>query len=67
MKLSKRQREMLADFAADNEATDFACYDNAGTLAWRNRELVITALWKRGLLDGDGITQLGRDELEQLE
>lgn len=58
--LTSKQREMLIDFARDNEATDFAEYDRAGTLAWRNRERVIDALHKKGYLNEDGITEAGR-------
>lgn len=58
--VTTRQLEMLRDYADSNEATDFADFDSAGTLAWRNRERVIDALHKRKMLDADGITLLGK-------
>lgn len=56
--LTARQIEMLRSLERDNEATDYcAFYDTgAGALAWRNRERVIEALHRRGLLTEDGIT-----------
>lgn len=60
--LSPKQVEMLSAFARDGEAADI--YDFGGsTLAWRNRERVIEALHRKGLLNEDGITQAGRDVL----
>jgi len=62
--LTTRQREMLTDFARDLEATDFDSYIShtrvPSHLAWRNRESVIEALHRKGLLDADGITDAGR-------
>ena len=48
--VTPRQREMLRSVDRDGEATDFADFDNAGTLAWRNRERVIDALRRKRLL-----------------
>jgi hypothetical protein len=64
-KITTRQIEMLRSFERDGEATDYcAFYDTgAGTLAWRNRERVIEALHRRGLLNDDGITEAGRQVL----
>lgn len=61
-RLTQRQLEMLRDYEDGNEATDIADFDmrGGGTLAWRNRERVIDALHKRGLVDADGITTAGR-------
>ena len=62
--LSPRQFEMLKDCADGGGPTDFANYDAAGTLAWRNREQVISALIRKGLLDDDlKITDEGRKYL----
>ena len=46
---------MLKDFAIDGEATDYADFaDRAGSaLGWANRERVISALIRTGLLDED--------------
>ena len=64
-KITTRQIEMLRSFERDGEATDYcAFYDTgAGTLAWRNRERVIEALHRRGLLNDHGITNAGRQVL----
>lgn len=60
--MTPKQREMLISFERDGEATDLAdfWYGNASTLAWRNRESVIDALRRKGLLNDDGITEAGR-------
>jgi hypothetical protein len=65
MKITTRQIEMLRSFERDGEATDYcAFYDTgAGALAWRNRERVIDALHRRGLLNDDGLTNAGRQVL----
>ena len=63
MKLSKAQRDALKAYAADYEAPDYAEYaDRAGpAFGWLNRERVITALMRKGLIDGDQkITEAGR-------
>ena len=54
MNLSPRQRQMLRDLA-DGEATDYADFADRAPygLAWRNRERVIDALHRKGLIDGD--------------
>ena len=64
--ITAAQREALAAYAADMEAPDYADYaDRAGpALGWLNRERVITALIRKGLLDADQqITEAGRKEL----
>ena len=66
MKLSKAQLDALRSYAADIEAPDYADYaERAGAaLGWRNRELVISALMRRGLIDGEQkITEAGRAAL----
>ena len=63
MSVTPRQLEMLVSFDRDGEATDFADFDNAGTLAWKNRERVIDALRRKGLYDDNGITDAGRKVL----
>jgi len=60
-KLSDKQLEMLASFEDGNEPTDIADFN--GTLGWHNRERCIESLHKRGMLDGDGLTDLGRTAL----
>jgi hypothetical protein len=63
VKLSKAQRDALKAYAADYEAPDYAEYaDRAGpAFGWLNRERVITALMRKGLIDGDQkITEAGR-------
>jgi hypothetical protein len=57
--LSPAQLTMLKD-CADGEPTDYAdyCYadkhgNNENVLAWRNRDRVIAALIRKGLLDDD--------------
>ncbi len=60
--MTRKQREMLLAYAEDGEAADiyeFGC----STLAWRNRERVIEALHRKGLLDEDGVTEAGRAAL----
>jgi hypothetical protein len=62
MQLSKAQIEALKAYADDFEAPDYAEYsDRAGAaLGWLNRERVITALIRKGLLDQDQkITEAG--------
>jgi len=64
--ITAAQRKALAAYAADMEAPDYADYaDRAGpALGWLNRERVITALIRKGLLDPDQqITEAGRKEL----
>lgn len=57
--MTPKQHQMLLAFKNDLEASDIYDFDSAGTLAWRNRERVIEALWRRGLLDENGITPAG--------
>lgn len=64
--ITKAQRVALAAYANDLEAPDYAEYaDRAGpALGWLNRERVITALIRKGLLDADQqITDAGRAAL----
>lgn len=68
--LSKAQAEALKSYARDGEAPDYADYsDRAGPgLGWRNRERVIEALIRKGLLDADQcLTDAGLAVLSQLE
>lgn len=61
--LTKAQREALQAYARDCEAPDYAEYsDRAGpALGWLNRERVITALIRKGLIDGNQqLTDAGR-------
>jgi hypothetical protein len=65
-KITTAQREALQDYANDFEAPDYAVYsDRAGpALGWLNRERVITALQRKGLIDKDQrITDAGRAAL----
>jgi hypothetical protein len=63
--LTPRQFEMLRDYGRDGEATDYSEYHDAAgaALGWRNRERVIDALHRKGLLDQDGVTAIGREVL----
>lgn len=61
MKLSPKQREMLLSFERDHEAPDIADFD--GPLGWHNRERVIDALVRKGLLSNDRATEAGRKAL----
>jgi hypothetical protein len=61
--MTPKQREMLISFERDGEATDICDFYNAGTLFWRNRERVIEALHRKGYLNADGITEVGRNAL----
>jgi hypothetical protein len=63
--LTPRQLQMLNDYDRDGEASDFADFDHAGTLAWRNRERVIDALRRKGYINDDGITESGRRYLSR--
>lgn len=67
MMLTKRQIEALKAYDEDGEAPDYADYSvRAGAgLAWINRERVISALRRKGLLNEDGITAEGRTALAQ--
>lgn len=65
-RITNAQRDALKSYAADLEAPDYAEYsDRAGAaLGWLNRERVITALVRKGLLDRDlRITDAGRQTL----
>jgi hypothetical protein len=67
--LTARQMQMLKDFGRDGEATDYCDYHGraGAALGWRNRERVIDALYRKGLLDADGITEAGRQVLHEAE
>jgi hypothetical protein len=55
MTLSPRQFEMLKSLDADGEPTDYADFSDRGGagLGWRNRERVIEALIRKGLIDSE--------------
>lgn len=59
--LSPKQLEMLRDFDRDFEATDICAFN--GKLGWHNRERVINALHRKGLLDENGVTEAGKKYL----
>ena len=61
--LTPRQQQMLMDYHCDGEASDIADFYTGGTLDWLNRERVINALHRKGMLDADGVTELGRQYL----
>lgn len=59
--LTPKQLQMLRDFERDGEASDYADFYDGGTLAWHNRERVIAALIRKGLLCDDcEVTEAGR-------
>ena len=62
-KLTEKQMRALRDYAEGRECPDYDdYYGMAGALAFRNRDRVIAALQRRGLIDADQkITQAGRD------
>jgi hypothetical protein len=66
--ISKTQLRMLKDIARDNEPTDYAeFYNRSGTagLAWGNRERVVNALIRGGLLDDElKVTERGLQVLD---
>jgi hypothetical protein len=61
--ISKAQLRMLRD-CADSEPTDYADFflrSGSSALGWVNRERVISALLRKGMLDDDlKPTELGR-------
>lgn len=65
-KVSAAQIAALKAYADDREAPDYAEYsDRAGpALGWRNRERVIDALARKGLIADGVITDAGRAALE---
>jgi len=63
--MTPKQRDTLIAFERDGEAADLYDFDRGGTLAWRNRERVIDALRRKGLLDDNGVTAAGRAVLAQ--
>lgn len=58
--MTPKQCEMLIAFERDMAASDPDDFVKGGTLAWANRERVITALHRKGYLNADGITDAGR-------
>lgn len=67
MTITPKQLEMLRSYSDSNEPTEYADFaDAAGpAFGWLNRERVICALHRKGLLDADGITDAGRKTLEE--
>ena len=63
MRLSTKQLQMLCDYDNDLEATDICAFN--GPFDWHNREKVICALIRKGLLVEDRVTEAGRKVLEQ--
>lgn len=65
MKLTPKQQTALKDYADGREHPDLDdFYGPAGALAWRNRERVIEALIRKGLIDQHQvITEAGRAAL----
>lgn len=63
MTLTKKQATMLRDYCRDGEASDLGDFD--GKLGWHNRERVIEALHRKGLLNEDGPTPLGIAEFKR--
>ena len=65
--LSPKQRDMLQSFLRDGEASDLDDFISGkrrgDAFAWVNRERVIDALRRKGMLDGDDVTELGRTAL----
>lgn len=59
--LSPKQRETLKSiYVRADDPPDLYDFVTSGTLAWHNRERVLDALKRRGLLDGDGaVTDTG--------
>lgn len=59
--ITPKQLTMLRDFARDGEASDYGDFSDGGTLAWKNRERVIDALIRKGLLNEHcEVTETGR-------
>lgn len=65
--ISPAQLRMLKDCAEDGEPTDFndfAMRSGNSALGWGNRERVLSALIRKGLLDDDlKVTESGRQYL----
>lgn len=57
LRLSAKQLQMLRDYNNDLEATDIC--DFGGPFDWHNRERVINALFRKGLLSEAGVTEAG--------
>lgn len=62
--VTKPQLQMLRDLD-DGDPTDFADFaDRAGCLGWLNRDRVMKALERKGLIDDDNkLTEAGRNAL----
>lgn len=66
MPISEKQMQALRDYASGYDQPDFDdFYGEAGSLAWRNRERVIDALERRGLIREGKITERGMSLVEQ--
>ena len=64
--ISPAQLRMLKDIASDGDPTDYADFADRGgaAIGWVNRERVISALIRRGLLDDDlKVTERGNQYL----
>ena len=61
-KLTEKQMQALRDYDEGYEHPDYDDYHGAaGALAFRNRDRVIAALERRGLVKDGKITDAGRD------
>ena len=67
--LPPRQQQMLRDVARDGgfDFLDPADYHASGSLWFQNRDRVIGALQRKGLLDGDKVTDAGRAALARFD
>lgn len=66
MSVTPKQMQALRDYAEGRDQPDYDDYYGAAdTLAWRNRERVINALERRGLIHEGKITERGRSLVEQ--
>lgn len=63
MQISEKQRQALRDYSEGYEHPSLDDFE--GALAFRNRERVIDALRRRGLVDDCGITDAGRAALSE--
>lgn len=66
--LSTRQLEMLRHYHEEGEAMDFGMFRGRSHVAWHNREQVISALIRKGMIDKDQIiTDTGRAAISRAE
>lgn len=63
-KITEKQMQALREYAEGREHPDYDDFIEAGSLAFRNRERVIEALERRGLISEGIITQAGLDLVE---